>query len=36
VRQVAEVTDVVPNQRAYDFSFARQAEQQLNKAGWKP
>jgi hypothetical protein len=36
VRQVAEVTDVVPNQRAYDFSFARQAEQHLNKAGWKP
>ena len=36
VRQVAEVTDIVPIQRAYDFSFARQAEQQLNKSGWKP
>jgi NitT/TauT family transport system substrate-binding protein len=36
VRQVAEVSEVVPIQRAYDFSFARQAEQQLNKAGWKP
>jgi hypothetical protein len=23
-------------QRAYDFSFIRQAEQQLNKQGWKP
>ena len=36
VRLVAEVNDVVPNQRAYDFSFARQAEQQLNKQNWKP
>jgi TRAP-type uncharacterized transport system substrate-binding protein len=32
----AEVSSVVPPQRAYDFSFARQAEQQLNKQGWKP
>ena len=36
VKLVAEVSDVVPIQRAYDFSFARQAEQQLNKQGWKP
>jgi NitT/TauT family transport system substrate-binding protein len=36
VRQVAEVAEIVPIQRAYDFSFARQAEQQLNKTGWKP
>jgi NitT/TauT family transport system substrate-binding protein len=36
VRLVAEVNDVVPPQRAYDFSFARQAEQQLNKQNWKP
>ena len=36
VKLVAEVNDVVPIQKAYDFSFARQAEQQLNKAGWKP
>jgi NitT/TauT family transport system substrate-binding protein len=36
VKLVAEVTDVVPIQKAYDFSFARQAEQQLNKQGWKP
>ena len=36
VKLVAEVTEVVPNNKAYDFSFARQAEAQLNKQGWKP
>ena len=36
VAQVAEVNEVVPTKRAYDFSFAIQAEQQLNKQGWKP
>jgi len=36
VAQVAEVNHIVPPQRAYDFSFAIQAEQQLNKQGWKP
>lgn len=36
VAQVAEVSHIVPPQRAYDFSFAIQAEQQLNKQGWKP
>jgi NitT/TauT family transport system substrate-binding protein len=36
VALVADVSTVVPPQRAYDFSFARQAEQQLNKQGWKP
>jgi NitT/TauT family transport system substrate-binding protein len=36
VAQVAEVTTIVPPKRAYDFSFAHQAEQQLNKQGWKP
>jgi ABC-type nitrate/sulfonate/bicarbonate transport system substrate-binding protein len=36
VRLVAEVNEVVPPKRAYDFSWARQAEQQLNKTGWKP
>jgi NitT/TauT family transport system substrate-binding protein len=36
VKLVAEVNEVVPPQRAYDFSFVRQAEQQLNKQGWKP
>ena len=36
VKLVAEVSEIVPPQRAYDFSFVRQAEQQLNKQGWKP
>ena len=36
VKLVAEVSEVVPNNRAYDFSAARQAEAQLNKQGWKP
>jgi ABC-type nitrate/sulfonate/bicarbonate transport system substrate-binding protein len=36
VKLVAEVNDVVLPQRAYDFSFVRQADQQLNKSGWKP
>jgi ABC-type nitrate/sulfonate/bicarbonate transport system substrate-binding protein len=36
VAQVAEVAETVPPKRAYDFSFARTAEQQLNKQGWKP
>ena len=36
VAQVAEVNHIVPPQRAYDFSFARQAEQQLNQQRWKP
>ncbi|MSP40472.1 MAG: ABC transporter substrate-binding protein [Deltaproteobacteria bacterium] len=36
VKLVAEVNEVVPNNKAYDFSFARQAEAQLNKQGWKP
>ena len=36
VAQVADVTEVVPIKRAYDFSFARAAEQQLNKLKWNP
>jgi ABC-type nitrate/sulfonate/bicarbonate transport system substrate-binding protein len=36
VAQVAEVAEVVPPRRAYDFTFARAAEQQLGKQGWKP
>jgi len=32
----ADVNEVVPNNKAYDFSFARHAEAQLNKQGWKP
>jgi hypothetical protein len=33
VKLVAEVIDVIPAQRAYDFSFVRQAEPQLSKLG---
>ena len=36
VAQVADVNEVIQPKRAYDFSFARQAEAQLNKQGWKP
>lgn len=36
VKLVAEVSQVVPPQRAYDFSFVRDAERQLDKQGWKP
>jgi len=36
IRQVVNAAEAVPNNRAYDFSFALQAEQQLNKTGWKP
>lgn len=36
VAQVADVAEVIPPKRAYDFSFAIQAEQQLNKQNWKP
>ena len=36
IRQVVNAAEAVPNNRAYDFSFALQADQQLNKMGWKP
>ena len=36
VRQVAGVTSDIPNANAYDFSFALEADQQLNRAGWRP
>lgn len=36
VAQVADASTIVPPRRAYDFSFVRQAEQQLNKQGWQP
>jgi ABC-type nitrate/sulfonate/bicarbonate transport system substrate-binding protein len=36
VREIAGVSEVVPIQRAYDFSFASQADQQLTKDGWRP
>ena len=36
VRQVINANETMPNTRGYDFSFALSADQQLNKAGWKP
>ncbi len=36
IRQVAGVTNDIPNARAYDFSFALEADQQLNRIGWRP
>ncbi len=36
VAQVADVAEIVPIRRAYDFRFARVAEQQLNKQKWHP
>jgi ABC-type nitrate/sulfonate/bicarbonate transport system substrate-binding protein len=35
-RQVAGVTDNIPIARAFDFSFALNADQQLTGAGWRP
>ena len=36
VREVVNVKKEVPIERAYDFSFAQKADEELNKAGWKP
>ncbi len=36
VRQVINGNETVPIARAYDFSFAHEADQQLNKMSWKP
>ncbi|MGE5216316.1 MAG: ABC transporter substrate-binding protein [Chloroflexota bacterium] len=36
IRQVTSSNETLSNSRAYDFSFALEADQQLNKAGWKP
>ncbi|HEX2933530.1 MAG TPA: ABC transporter substrate-binding protein [Candidatus Binatia bacterium] len=36
VREVLNITKEVPIERAYDFSFARKADNELTKAGWKP
>lgn len=36
IRQVVNANETIQNSRAYDFSFALEADQQLNKAGWKP
>jgi ABC-type nitrate/sulfonate/bicarbonate transport system substrate-binding protein len=36
IRQVVNANETVPNAKAYDFSFALEADQQLSRAGWKP
>jgi NitT/TauT family transport system substrate-binding protein len=36
IRQVANTNEALPNSKGYDFSFALEADQQLNKTGWKP
>ena len=36
IREVVNASQPVPSNRAYDFTFALQAEHQLNKTGWKP
>ena len=36
IRQVTSSNETLPNARAYDFSFALEADQQLTKNGWKP
>jgi NitT/TauT family transport system substrate-binding protein len=36
IRQVTSSSETMPNARGYDFSFAQEADQQLNKMGWKP
>ena len=36
IRQIADVSEPIPIDRAYDFSFAYEADKQLNQAGWRP
>jgi ABC-type nitrate/sulfonate/bicarbonate transport system substrate-binding protein len=36
IRQVVNTNEAVSNAKGYDFSFALEADRQLNKAGWKP
>jgi ABC-type nitrate/sulfonate/bicarbonate transport system substrate-binding protein len=36
IRQVVNANETVANAKGYDFSFALEADQQLNKIGWKP
>jgi NitT/TauT family transport system substrate-binding protein len=36
IRQIADVSEPIPMARAYDFSFAHEADTQLNQAGWRP
>jgi ABC-type nitrate/sulfonate/bicarbonate transport system substrate-binding protein len=36
IRQVVNANETVPNAKGYDFTFALEADRQLNKMGWKP
>ena len=36
IRQVVNANETIPPARAYDFSFAHDADQRLNKAWWRP
>jgi len=36
IRQVVNANETLPNAKAYDFSFALEADQQLIKIGWRP
>ena len=36
IRPIADVSEPIPMARAYDFSFAYDADRQLNQAGWHP
>ncbi len=36
IRQIAGVSGDIPNSRGYDFSFALEADRQLNLARWRP
>jgi len=36
IRQVLDAKETLAPGRAFDFSFALEADRQLNKSGWKP
>jgi len=36
IRQVTNGSETMPNAKGYEFSFALEADSQLNKMGWKP
>jgi hypothetical protein len=36
IRQILKSNDTLPIQRAFDYSFARQADRQLTQSGWRP
>jgi ABC-type nitrate/sulfonate/bicarbonate transport system substrate-binding protein len=36
VREVLNATNEIPIHRAYDFSFAKKADAELTKSGWRP